>query len=63
MANWLKYFDQTALGLLFTDQSLSPSEVVKIAQVERRAEKSQCRTANANPRCDQQPQPRLVGLR
>ena len=32
MSNWLKKFEETAFGMLFQDQYLSPSEVVKIAE-------------------------------
>ena len=37
MLDWLKKFDQSSLGMLFTDQHLSPSEIVRIAQQERNA--------------------------
>lgn len=63
MANWLKHFDQTALGLLFTDQHLSPTEVVRIARDEQRATEAQCVAANAKQKCESASQPRLVGLR
>jgi hypothetical protein len=63
MGNWLKHFDQTALGMLFTDQHLSPSEVVRIARKEQCAEQAQCRAANANSQHDKLANPRLVGLR
>jgi hypothetical protein len=32
MSNWLKKFEETAFGMLFQDQYLSPSEVVRIAE-------------------------------
>jgi len=32
MLSWLKKFEETAFGMLFQDQYLSPSEVVKIAE-------------------------------
>ena len=63
MANWLKHFDQTALGMLFTDQHLSPTEVVKIARKEQCAEQTQCGNSGAKSRQDQSPHTRLVGLR
>ena len=62
MANWLKHFDRTALGLLFTDQHLSPSEVVRIAREEQRVIEAQC-AENTKQKCESASHPRLVGLR
>ncbi len=63
MANWLKHFDQTALGLLFTDQHLSPTEVVKIARIEQGTGQAQCCGANEKSRQDKPPHTQLIGLR
>jgi len=63
MANWLKHFDQTALGLLFTDQHLSPTEVVRIAREEQRTIEAQCCAANTKQKGESASLPRLVGLR
>ncbi|MBS0584657.1 MAG: hypothetical protein JSS42_16330 [Proteobacteria bacterium] len=63
MTNWLKHFDQTVLGLLFTDQHLSPTEVVRIARNEDCATQERCRAANANAQRDRKPRIQLVGLR
>jgi len=32
MRNWLKKFEETTVGMLFSDQYLAPSEVVRIAE-------------------------------
>jgi len=63
MANWLKHFDQTALGMLFTDQFLSPSEIVRIAKQEQCANPAQCLAAEEKRRSDPLPHTRLVGMR
>jgi hypothetical protein len=42
MRNWLKKFEETTVGLLFQDQYLSPSEVVRIAE---RNKTQRCGTA------------------
>jgi len=64
MTNWLKHFDQTMLGMLFTDQHLSPSEVVRIAQEERNAEQSgPCVTTTCKPPKNGLSHTQLVGLR
>lgn len=34
MRNWLKKFAETSVGMLFSDQHLHPTEVVRIAQSE-----------------------------
>ncbi|HEX7916771.1 hypothetical protein [Rudaea sp.] len=64
MLSWLKKFEESSLGMLFTDQHLSPSEIVRIAQHERSAEQSAVCAANT---CRQQkdglPHTQLVGLR
>ena len=64
MSNWLKHFDQTMLGMLFTDQHLSPSEVVRIAQEERRADSArQCGVDRSKQYRDCLPHTQVVGLR
>lgn len=63
MTNWLKHFDQTALGMLFTDQHLSPTEVVKIARKEQCADSARCANSGTKSHQDQPPNARLVGLR
>ena len=51
MLDWLKKFEQSSLGMLFTDQHLSPSEIVRIAQQERNAQQSEpCATTAGKPR-------------
>ncbi|TLY51818.1 MAG: hypothetical protein E6K53_06285 [Gammaproteobacteria bacterium] len=35
MRNWLKKFEETTVGMLFSDQYLAPSEVVRIAALEQ----------------------------
>ena len=35
MRNWLKKFEETTVGMLFQDQYLAPSEVVRIAAFEQ----------------------------
>ena len=35
MRNWLKKFEETTVGMLFSDQYLAPSEVVRIAESEK----------------------------
>jgi hypothetical protein len=64
MRDWLKKFEESSLGMLFTDQHLSPSEIVRIAQQERSADQSrQCTADTGNARQDCLPHARLVGLR
>lgn len=64
MASWLKQFDQTMLGMLFTDQHLSPSEVVRIVRDEQCAERMACRAAKENrAQKEKLPHTQLVGLR
>jgi hypothetical protein len=64
MAKWLKQFDQTMLGMLFTDQHLSPSEVVRIARDEQCTDSMHCSKAKGNdPKNDRLPHTQLVGLR
>lgn len=64
MANWLKKFDQTMLGMLFTDQHLSPTEVVRIAQKECAADLPATRKASENKvQRDCLSHTQLVGLR
>ena len=41
MSTWLKKFEETAFGMLFQDQYLSPSEVVKIAEEAQAKDKMQ----------------------
>ena len=48
MSNWLKKFEETAFGMLFKDQYLSPSEVVKIAEKVQTADKIQRCGTSAN---------------
>lgn len=64
MLNWLKKFEESSLGMLFTDQHLSPSEIVRIAQRERSAEQAAACAANT---CKSQKNglshTQLVGLR
>jgi hypothetical protein len=40
MSNWLKKFEETAFGMLFQDQYLSPSEVVRIAEETQASDKT-----------------------
>ena len=35
MRNWLKKFEETTVGMLFSDQYLAPSEVVRKAAAEQ----------------------------
>ena len=64
MLAWLKKFEESSLGMLFTDQHLSPSEIVRIAQQERSAEQSRACAANAcKPPKNGLPHTQLVGLR
>lgn len=35
MRNWLKKFEETTVGMLFSDQYLAPSEVVRMAVAEQ----------------------------
>ncbi len=48
MSNWLKKFEETAFGMLFQDQYLSPSEVVKIAEKAQAPNKTQRCGTSAN---------------
>lgn len=63
MPNWLKHFDRTMLGLLFTDQHLSPSEIVRIARNEQSTEQARPRVEKPNPQREGRPRARLAGLR
>jgi len=50
--------------MLFTDQHLSPSEIVRIAQQERNAQQSEpCATTAGKPRKNGLPHTQMVGLR
>jgi hypothetical protein len=44
MRNWLKKFEETTVGMLFSDQYLAPSEVVRIAELEQEKQR-RCGTA------------------
>lgn len=44
MLNWLKKFEETSLGMLFTDQHLSPTEIIRIAKEARTAQSEQYRS-------------------
>lgn len=44
MLNWLKKFEETSLGMLFTDQHLSPTEIIRIANEERTAQSERYRS-------------------
>lgn len=64
MLDWLKKFEESSLGMLFTDQHLSPSEIVRIAQRERNADQSAACAANTcKARKTGLPHTQLVGLR
>ena len=64
MLSWLKKFEESSLGMLFTDQHLSPSEIVRIAQQQRNADQPrQCTVDTGKARQDCLPHARLVGLR
>jgi len=64
MLAWLKKFEESSLGMLFTDQHLSPSEIVRIAQRERNAEQSgSCAANTCKPRKSDLPHTHLIGLR
>lgn len=64
MLTWLKKFEETALGMLFTDQHLSPSEIVRIARAQRQAEAStQCNINQTGAKCDRVPHTPLIGWR
>ena len=64
MLDWLKKFEQSSLGMLFTDQHLSPSEIVRIAQQERNGEQAgPCATTAGKSRKNGLPHTQMVGLR
>ena len=73
MRNWLKKFEETTVGMLFSDQYLAPSEVVRIAEQDKLrrcgtvcdddAAPAQADGEAVHPAKAASPNPHLIGMR